>query len=348
MRNKGAVQNFFEDFHIGQTIDCPTPRLLTDADRVAYISFTGDRTPHFCNSLGIVHPLIVFHTVLGQTVRQISLNAQANLGYAEMVWHQPVHVGDEIRTSVEVVGLKENSNRKTGIVYVRTLGQNQRSEPVLGYYRWVMVKKTREEATPYLRDPMIPGLAPGVNPDLLVGAPPNHLAPKTTGGSFFFDDYAVGERIYHIDGMTINSSDHMSFTRLYQNSARVHYDAIAAGGTPLVYGGLTLSLGYAQSFNGLENRLGIKAINGGTHANPVHTGDTLYSFTEVLDRVPLSEVHGALRLRLLVVKNVPPSDSYRITIHDPTSEKERYNPDIVLDLDYWELVARRGIDVRGQ
>ena len=128
MRNKGSIQNFFEDFQVGQVIKCPTPRVLTDADRVAYISFTGDRTPRFCNSNDLIHPLIVFHTVLGQTVRQISLNAKANLGYAEMVWRKPVHVGDQISTTAQIIGLKENSSLKTGVVYVRTIGVNQKGE----------------------------------------------------------------------------------------------------------------------------------------------------------------------------------------------------------------------------
>ena len=145
--------------------------------------------------------------------------------------------------------------------------------------------------------------------------------------------------------MTVNPSDHMSFTRLYQNSARVHFDSMATGGSPLVYGGLTISIGYAQSFNGLENRLGIKAINGGTHANPVHAGDTLYSFTDVLDQTPLSKTHGALRLRLLVVKNEFPGDSYPIMINELGSEKQRYNHHVVLDLDYWDLIARKETDV---
>jgi len=345
MTNKGAVQNFFENFRIGQKILCPTPRLLTEADRVAYISFTGDRTPLFCDSYGLIHPLIVFHTVLGQTVRPISLNAIANLGYTEMTWREPVKVGDEIRTTVEVIGLKENRNQKTGIVYVRTIGTNQRSQVVLQYCRWVMVRKNREEPTPFLDDPAIPSMAPLVNPHQLTGVPPNHFSPETTGGCFFLDDYSIGEKIYHLDGMTVNSSDHMSFTRLYQNSARVHYDTLAAGGSPLVYGGLSISFGYAQAFNGLENRLGIRAINSGTHANPVHAGDTLYSSSEVLDKVTLSDTHGALRLRLLVAKNEPHLESVPIKVTDSSSGRERHNTNIVLDLDYWELMARRSANV---
>jgi len=338
--NKGSVQNFFEDFEIGQTFDCPTPRVLTHADRVAYIALTADRTPRFCNAKGLIHPLIVFHTVLGQTVRHISLNAQANLGYAEMIWGQTVSVGDEIRTRAQIAGLKENSNQKTGIVYVKTTAVNQREGIVLEYFRWVMVRKIREDATPFLRAPIVPKLATSVAAERLPKHPPDPFCLKATGGRYLFEDYEIGERIFHLDGMTLNASDHMSFTRLYQNTARVHFDAILTHGKPLVYGGLPLSIGYAQSFNGLENRLGIIAVNGGTHANPAYSGDTLYSFTDVVEKAEFSERFGALRLRMIVVKGEQPDATREFQIKVSESGKEVYNSNVVLDLDYWELIAR--------
>lgn len=340
--NKGSQTNIFEDFSLGQEFICPTPRILTHADRVAYIMFTGDRTPRFCDSNGLVHPLIVFHTVLGQTVRQISLNAQANLGYAELLWRKPVVVGDEIRTSARVIGLKENSNQKTGIVYVATTAMNQRDEVVLEYVRWVMVKKNRESATRYLHEPATPTLAALVSADRLPSHSLDQCSPGQSGGHFVFEDYHVGERLFHMDGMTVNASDHMSFTRLYQNSARVHFDGVMMNGKPLVYGGLPISIGYAQSFNGLENRLGIAAINSGTHANPTNAGDTLYSFTDVLERADSSPRAGALRLRLVVVKNAPPHSLDAFHIKTTNREgREVYNSDVVLDLDYWEFISKR-------
>jgi 2-methylfumaryl-CoA hydratase len=142
--------------------------------------------------------------------------------------------------------------------------------------------------------------------------------------------------------MTVNASDHMAFTRLYQNSARVHFDALATGGRPLVYGGLIISIGYAQSFNGLEQRGGIRAINAGTHANPVHSGDTLFSLTKVQDKHELGASEGALRLRLIVVKNERPRNGFEPMVVDRSTKKSRYHPNVVLDLDYWEVVARRG------
>ncbi len=341
--NKGSVTNFFEDFRIGQEFECPTPRVLTDADRVAYIMHTGDRTPLYCDAKGLVHPLIVFHTVLGQTVRQISLNARANLGYAELMWKKQVITGDEIRTSVKVIGLKENSDQKSGIVFVKTVGVNQHNETVLEYIRWVMVKKNRESATPYLREPVAPNMPNSVRVDKLSSHSPDPCIPSATGGRFFWEDYEVGEVVYHEEGATVNSSDHMNFTRLYQNSARVHFDSMLTNGKPLVYGGLPISIGYAQQFNGFENRLGIAAINSGSHVNPTYSGDTLYSCTHVLERGDISPALGALRLRLLVCKNENPASvpDFQIKKLNPQTQKEEYRSSVVLDLDFWELVRKK-------
>ena len=63
--------------------------------------------------------------VLGKTVPDISLNAIANLGYADGRILRPVEPGDTLRASSEVIGVKENSNGKTGVVWVRTKGANQ-------------------------------------------------------------------------------------------------------------------------------------------------------------------------------------------------------------------------------
>ena len=71
----------------------------------------------------------MFHIVFGKTVPDVSLNAVANLGYARLPLpaRRSIPATRSSATS-EVIGLKENSNRKTGIVYVRSRGVNQRGE----------------------------------------------------------------------------------------------------------------------------------------------------------------------------------------------------------------------------
>lgn len=343
MGGKGWQGNFFEDFKVGAVLDCPPDRTVTAGDAAAYIALTGDRTAAFCGASQEAHPLVVFHTVFGQTVRPVSLNARANLGYAGIRWGAPVFFGDTLSTTLEVVGLKENSNRQTGVVYVRTVGRNQRGEEVLSYWRWVMVKKRSDEATASLEQPVVPELPASVAAaELRLGRAP--LSARATGARFFLEDYAAGERIHHYDGMTINPSDHMAFTRLFQNSAKVHFDARLMEGRPLVYGGVVISHAYAMALNGLEARLGIVGINAGAHTSPIYAGDTLYAFTEVKEVfAPELGGVGALRLRLVGVKNTDPSAAdFSLMVDDAKNPGKRLlNPAVVLDLDYWEAMPTR-------
>ena len=79
--------------------------------------------------------------VFGKTVPDISLNAVANLGYAEGRWLTPIFTGDMVHAVPEVIGLKENTNGKTGIVYLRTRGVSQHGDSILEYVRWAMLHK---------------------------------------------------------------------------------------------------------------------------------------------------------------------------------------------------------------
>lgn len=313
---KGGTGPLFEDFAPGQVLECPLARRITDGDIGAYLAYTGDRTARYCGAVARVHPLIVFHTVLGQTVRHISLNARANLGYAELVFQREVHAGDVLRTRVEILGLKENSDGRHGIVWLRTTARDQEGRAVLSYVRWVMLPKREARATPWREAPRIPALAPSVAANDLAPADIDPEIPPQ--GPFFLEDYAAGERIAHGEAQLVADAEHMAFTRLFQNSARVHFQ-----GRPLVYGGYVISLGYAQAHSGLENRLGLWAINAGSHVAPVHAGDTISSATEILEVRDLPDRSwGALRCHL------------KVTSADA-------EPRTVLDLDYWERMPRR-------
>ncbi|RJP49008.1 MAG: hypothetical protein C4586_08140, partial [Anaerolineaceae bacterium] len=96
--------------------------------------------------------------------------------------------------------------------------------------------------------------------------------------------------------------------RLYQNIARAHFNAHALKNTRfgkrVIYGGHIISMAHALSFNGLENAVRILAFNGGTHSNPTFAGDTLFAWTDVIEKIDLGRADaGALRLRLVGVKN---------------------------------------------
>jgi 2-methylfumaryl-CoA hydratase len=334
--------NFFEDFSVGQVLRHATPRTVTEGDAALYTALTGSRFPHtssdeFARSVGLprapIDDVLAFHVVFGKTVPDVSLNAVANLGYAECVFGPPLYPGDTVEARSEVIGLRENSNRRTGIVWVRSSARNQRGETVLDYVRWVMVNK-RDPASP-APGPVAPALAEVVDPERL--HVPKNLDLKRwdaalAGSPHRLGDYAVGEKIDHVDGMTLEEAEHQLATRLYQNTARVHFDAVlqkeSRFGRRLVYGGHVISLARALSFNGLGSAFRLAAINAGRHAAPFFAGDTLYAWTEVLGKAELRENVGALRLKTRGVKNRP-CESF-------PSE----GADLVLDLDYWALVPR--------
>lgn len=360
MRSKANDGNYFEDFTVGALLQHPVPRTLTVGDSALYIALTGDRMPLHCDAefarrLGFrretINDLLVFHTVFGKSVADVSLNAVANLGYADVRFREPVYAGDTLRAESTVVGLKETSSGATGIVYVQTRGLNQHGRCVLEFYRWVMVNK-RDPKTPTGAD-SVPELPRSVPVDRLRvphALKPDRFDQSVTGGRYFFEDYQPGERIDHADGMTIEESEHALATRLYQNLARIHFNAHQAQSTRfgrrLMYGGHVISIARALSFNGLENALGTLAWNGGTHANPTFAGDTLYAWTDVLETadLPREPLLGALRLRLVAVKNIDPrAEPLELRLRDEATSRETYHPAVVLELDYWLLMPRRGV-----
>ena len=347
--------HFFEDFELGRTFTHATPRTVGEGEIAQYLALTGSRhviasAATVAHALGFprrpLDELLAFHLAFGKTVADISLNAVANLGYADLRFHRPVYVGDTLAAESTVIGLKENANGEAGVVWVRSTAFNQNDEDVLSWVRWVMVKK-RDRSHP-APTPVVPEMPSHVPPDRL--SVPGFLRLRgfetgLTGGPWLWDDYTPGERIDHAAGMTLDESDHTFATRLYQNPARLHFDARLMAGTPygrrLVYGGHVMSVCRALSFEGLENALLIAAINAGTHANPTFAGDTLTCRSEVLERWPLPgrDDLGALRLRMLGIKNLPAAELGEVMVE--MEGKRKYHDHVVLDLDYTVLMPRR-------
>jgi 2-methylfumaryl-CoA hydratase len=340
---------FFEDFRLGEVLRHAPPRTVRAADAALYLALTGTRfavnsADTFATTLGLprapLDDFLAFHIVFGKTVPDVSINAVANLGYAAGVFGAPLYQGDSVIARSEVIGLRENSNHQTGTVYVRSQGFNQRGALVLDYVRWVMVRK-RDAAAP-APAPSVPALPDAVAPDAFVLPEGLDLAcyDRTLAGSRFgFDDYAVGERIDHVDGMTIEEAEHAMATRLYQNTAKVHFNQHSESkgrfGRRLIYGGHVISLARALSFNGLGNAFRIAALNGGRHVAPCFAGDTIYAWSEVLAKTEIEGRRdlGALRLRSIAAKDHPCGDF-------PDKSGEGYHPAVVLDLDYWVLMPR--------
>ncbi len=347
---KTSAGNFFEDFSVGQVIHHATPRTITDGDVALYSALHGTRfavqsAESFAQAIGYprapVDDLLVFHVVFGKTVPDISLNAVANLGYAACRFLSPVYPGDTLTAVSEVIGLRENANRTSGVVYVRSTGFNQNGVEVLDYVRWVMVRKRDEHGT--TPEPVVPKLPPVMGPEMLgAGLPPIQVREynfRLSGSEHRFEDYVPGEKIDHVDGMTVEDAEQQIATRLYQNTAKVHFNNFAQKsdrfGKRLIYGGHVISLARALSFNGLANAFHVAAINSGRHVAPLFAGDTVFAWTEVLDAqaLPGRSDAGALRLRTVATKDRPCTDY-------PYKNGDEYESGVILDLDYWVLIPR--------
>ncbi|MFY2823653.1 MaoC family dehydratase [Ruegeria sp. MALMAid1280] len=332
---------FFEDYSVGQVLQHAVPRTVTDGERALYHALYPARhalysSDEFARNCGLpqspIDDLAAFHVVFGKTVPDISLNAVANLGYAEGRWLKPVYSGDTLRSESEVIGVKQNSNGKTGVVWVRTRGLNQRDEVVIEYVRWVMVRKANidapapEAAVPDLKKVLEPG-------DLVVpeGLDFSNYDFVQSGEAHRWGDYETGETIDHVDGVTVEEAEHMLATRLWQNTAKVHFDLTFRPDGRLIYGGHVISMARALSFNGLANAQMIVGLNGGAHANPCFSGDTIKAWSEVMDKAETGVPGvGAIRLRLVATKGGAPFEL--------KGEDGRYKPDVLLDLDYWALM----------
>ena len=339
---KTNTGRFFEDYRLGEILHHAVPRTVSGGERALYHMLYPARhalysSDQFAKNSGLpaspLDDLIAFHIVFGKTVPDVSLNAVANLGYAQGRWLAPVWPGDTLRSQSEVIGLKQNSNGKSGVVYVRTTGVNQRDETVLEYVRWVMVRKRDLDAP--APETVIPDLPKALTPDQLVvptGLDFSNYDFTLAGEPHRWGDYEVGEQIDHVDGVTIEEAEHMMATRLWQNTAKVHFDTSARpDGSRLIYGGHVISMARALSFNGLANAQMIAGLNGGAHANPCLSGDTVRAWSEVLDKAETNAPGvGAIRLRLVATKG---GDPFAVR-----GEDGKYLPDVLLDLDYWALM----------
>ncbi|MCX7567232.1 MaoC family dehydratase [Sulfitobacter sp. F26169L] len=342
MATKTNAGNFFEDYSVGQILTHAVPRTVKMGERALYHALYPARhalysSDQFAQDCGLpfspLDDMIAFHVVFGKSVPDVSLNAVANLGYAQGRWLLSVWPGDTLRSQSEVIGLKQNSNGKTGVVYVRTTGLNQHDEAVMEYVRWVMVRKRDADApAPETVVPDLPNAIGAADLVIPTGLDFSNYNFDLAGEPHRWGDYEIGEKIDHVDGVTIEEAEHMMATRLWQNTAKVHFDTSARpDGSRLIYGGHVISMARALSFNGLANAQMVVGLNGGAHANPCLSGDTVRAWSEVLDKAETSAPGvGAIRLRLVATKGGAPFEL--------RGEDGKYLPSVLLDLDYWALM----------
>jgi 2-methylfumaryl-CoA hydratase len=355
MRRKACWGNFFEDFRLGQVIRHGTPRTVTDGDSAVYAALTGSRFAlHAANTVARkagfrerpLDDLLVFNIALGQIARDVFHNVEESPEFSNVHFFAPVYRNDTLHSESVVIGIRDEVESRRGTICVRSTCCDHHGSAVLG---WVSAAVLRKRKPGVARaDCFIPE-TPFSNPPSLPAARLDSREALedwcgATGSDRLWEDYKAGMRIDHPCGTTIEEADHMSASRLFQNSLKAHPDAFAMRGSDAgqreVHGAHVLSVCRALACDGLENVAGIYTISQCKTLAPTLAGDTLYAFTEVKEktRLPGRQDIGLLRLRLVGLKNCHPSE-IETAGHGGLGESHRSA--VVLDLDYTVVVPRR-------
>jgi acyl dehydratase len=305
-----AAGPFFEDLRVGDVVDTAPGLTLTAGHAAVHQAIVGDRlrlaldAPLAAEVLGadapLAHPALVCDVSIGQSTL-ITQRVIANLFYRGLVLRRAPLIGDTLRTTTEVVALRQNSPRPdraaTGLAVLRVRTVDQEGRRVLDFWRCAMLP---------LRDPE--GLT-GHADDL--DAIPTELDPAalhaaTAGWRLdafraavpgpHFAALAPGER-WTLEGADVVSAA-PELARLSLNVAMAHHDRHAGGsGQRLVYGGHTIGIAAAQATRVLPNLVTIVAWHGCDHLAPVFEDDTLHGELELTAVEPLQAGGGLVHLR---------------------------------------------------
>ena len=308
---------FFEDLHVGQVFADAPGVTLTSGHAALHQALFGDRLQlPLDNALSaavtgrpepVVHPMLVCNVAIGQTTTA-SQRVRANLFYRGPVLLRPVHVGDTLRTTTEVVALKQNRRRPdrpaTGLAVLRMRVANQHGEPVLDFWRCPMIPlRDPETETGHADD--FASIPAELDPGALAAAAPAGWRLDVFGervpGPRFEDlgDLGTGT-VYEIESRdTVTCAPELA--RLTLNVAQTHTDAAAGTfGRRLVYGGHTISVAAAQLTRAIPTLVTHLAWRSCDHTGPVFEEDILRTEVEVEGLHPLADGHGMVDLRARV------------------------------------------------
>ena len=143
---------YFEDWTIGETMAHEIRRTVTETDNLLFSTMTHNPQPlHIdveaakASEFGqiLVNGTFTFALMVGLSVGDTTLGTLvANLGYDKLVMPKPVFIGDTMRATSEVTGLKESASRpNAGIVTFQHELINQRDEVVCRCLRSALVKR---------------------------------------------------------------------------------------------------------------------------------------------------------------------------------------------------------------
>lgn len=149
--NQSVLGLYFEEFEVGAEIKHALSKTIFESDNNFFSLLTMNHHPvhtnvdyasHNQHGQPLVVGTLVFSLVVGMTVPDISGKAIANLGYEDIRHLAPTFIGDTLYARTKILEKRESKSKNDrGIIYVETIGYNQRGEDVISFRRNVLVKK---------------------------------------------------------------------------------------------------------------------------------------------------------------------------------------------------------------
>lgn len=298
---------FFEELERGAVYDAPG-MTLTWGHVALHQAITGDRmllpldaelsAEVTGSSEVLIHPNLVCDVAIGQSTEP-SQRVVGNLFYRGLVLQRPVFCGDTLRTTSEIVGLKQN-RKGTGLVVMRIRTRNQRDEEVLDFFRCPLIP-LRDPASQTGHEDSFDAIPEELDMERVRAAVPagwNYDALRARAGAAELQ--SAGTTLEVEGRETVTSAPELA--RMTLNLAMTHRDAGAgARGQRLVYGGQTIAIAAAHVATALPNLATIVAWRSADHSAPVFEGDVLSTRVVVVSCVELEDAGAVLAdLRAIV------------------------------------------------
>ena len=311
MPSPAAEGPYFDELAVGQEFGGAPGLTLTSGLAAAHRAVTGDRlalaADHaLCREVTgggpIASPALVWDVAIGQST-VVTQHAKANLFYRGLAFGRVPLLGDTLRTSAQVVALRQNRPREgrapTGLAVLRISTVDSESRPVLDFWRCAMLP-LRDASGQTGHGEEVESVGPPRAPSglgaLVSGWRLDRFAQRSAGPRP--SALRAGQSWQAAGGDLVSAAPELA--RLTLNVAMVHHDAAAAGGQRLVYGGHAIGLALAQAVRSLPSIVTVAAWHGCDHLGPVHEGDTLRSTISVEQVDHLPGGAGLVHLRSLV------------------------------------------------
>jgi acyl dehydratase len=292
---------YFDDLVVGDVYTAPSVT-LTPGRAAVHQSILGSRLQlsldeHLAREVTggpLADPSFVWDVAIGQST-PVTRRVVANLFYRGLAFHRLPALGDTLRTRTEVVGLRQNASRPTGLAALRISTTDQDDRLVLDFWRCAMLPLSSPDVcTDHAGDLS----AVGTGPDLsqLVSALDSwdlSRWPDLAG-----PDVRLGATWNLRAGDVVTNAPELA--RMTLNLAHVHHDRFSQPSGRLVYGGHTIGLALGQVTKALPQLLTIGGWHSCDHTGPVREGDTVVSRIEVTAVTDLAHGLRAADLRVVV------------------------------------------------